>query len=496
MDSFIVSRIESASTITTRICIGEASGEMPRHLMLGQKECGYIVSDMVARQWFYDNIVDRNGKRYLVFNQLEVVPFFEYLISNRSRPVDLLGKIAEAMTILPADFFQTQNGFIEAWRIFFVTDGSLLFLPKMLSDIISVTVDDDVRYAWYGRFVKSQVEVPFALCHQFTQFLYYACTLEAPYESRQVREDAWRHMPLSTILPDVHQECTKWVDSTLSMNPRMQRETVSAAYATAQNLQWWIQQTKTFHELHIDSSVSSATALEHNDKAVTFLKKQSIRASRRAFLRKRGALIITVSLIGAAVVLISGNLISQALKPPYTAGMSAEQVIREFFESWNKLDVSAMSASLARKVKNPYDTEVSTLFVNSKVRMAYEGMNTIIRPDEWLASGKPDVPVSSMIYGVSDVAITPVGMNVYQGRFRFFVPYQDPSEESDLTFNATGTNQVDSIWVSESSVVLEFGVTDSKGYWQISSIKEISNEPVALHQVSTFVRQNIPSQIL
>ncbi|MDX9809611.1 MAG: hypothetical protein RBT04_05625, partial [Sphaerochaetaceae bacterium] len=212
--------------------------------------------------------------------------------------------------------------------------------------------------------------------------------------------------------------------------------------------------------------------------------------------RKRGALIITVSLIGAAVVLISGNLISQALKPPYTAGMSAEQVIREFFESWNKLDVSAMSASLARKVKNPYDTEVSTLFVNSKVRMAYEGMNTIIRPDEWLASGKPDVPVSSMIYGVSDVAITPVGMNVYQGRFRFFVPYQDPSEESDLTFNATGTNQVDSIWVSESSVVLEFGVTDSKGYWQISSIKEISNEPVALHQVSTFVRQNIPSQIL
>ncbi|MDD3997340.1 MAG: hypothetical protein PHH86_06475, partial [Sphaerochaetaceae bacterium] len=62
MDSFVASRIESDSTITTRICIGEASGEIPRHLMLGQKECGYIVSDMVARQWFYDNIVDRNGK--------------------------------------------------------------------------------------------------------------------------------------------------------------------------------------------------------------------------------------------------------------------------------------------------------------------------------------------------------------------------------------------------------------------------------------------------
>ena len=49
---------------------------------------------------------------------------------------------------------------------------------------------------------------------------------------------------------------------------------------------------------------------------------------------------------------------AEALRPPYTAGMSAPEVIEEFHSAQNELDLSKMGASFARGVENPYEMEV------------------------------------------------------------------------------------------------------------------------------------------
>ncbi len=485
MKSFEISNVETKQGLMTQILVGEASGELPRHLMLGTKENGYVVEHGTIRQHFHENIFDRGGKRYITIKEADVQPFSDLFNGRRPDVLHQLRRLAQAILLLPAQFLQTQNGFIEAWRIFFLGDDSFLFLPKTVSDIIAVTVDDSFRFEWYGQFVKSQVEVPFAMCHQFTQFLYMAYCGKAPYAERAVREDSWRHLPLALVKCGLPPEASRWIDETLAMPVRLQREHTSGAYGTSQNLSWWISETEALVTSAPQSTLGQTSIIATTAQAEAFLVAQQKRAGRRLFWRKRGALIVTLTLVVAVVLYTVIGIVADKLKPPYTAGMDPVEIIAEYFASQNALDAERMGSSLARGVKNPFENEVTTLFVNSKVRMAYEGLNTVVRADQWLASNKASIPDSSMVYGIGDLQIRATGPDVYRADFRYFYPSRNPDAPEDPTFNADGSGADAGTWVSESKMSIEFEFSDQKGYWQITAIREIETIPVATYEVET-----------
>jgi len=484
-DVFETIRVEAHQRVMTHMVLGQVSGELPRHLMQGTKETGYIVNKDTVTEWYWDNVIDRGGKRYLIFRELEVVPFSRLFTTDRTDMVKILRNLAFAMTKLPTDFIQSHNGFIELWRIFVITHESFLFLPKTLSDIILFTADDEIRYEMYGQFVKAQTEVPFALCHQFTQLLYTACTLKTPYHDRDVREDRWNHMPLSILQCKIDGQLARWIDQNLVIGYRTQREVTSAASSSAQNLSWWLRETAQFDHITITETRSFEEMVGQSSEARSFLTQQHRRASQRVFWRKKGALIISVTLASAIVLSIIGNYVVQQLKPPYTAGMDGPMIISEFFDSLNALDATRMEASFARRVKNPFEHEVTSLFVNSKVRMAYEGKDTIITADQWVENGKPSIPSYAMIYGVADVRIVQTKENSYRALFRYFIPDEDPDAPADETFGASGNKKAPGYWVSESEMVMDFVLTDQKDYWQIQDIQVVSSVPVGTYMIET-----------
>lgn len=480
MDSITIAHTIIKDTPMTSICIGSSSGELPKHLMTGEKSCGYIVRDDEVTPWYWQAISDRGEERFLVFDRLAILPFSEINRSLRPQAYTLLRSLAEALQKVPAGFVHPTNGFLETWRMFFLEEGGFLLLPESLSQIMLFSTSDADRFFHLGRYFKPNVEHPFGLCHQFTQFLYQAVTGFAPFEDADVREDRWRHLPLALGFTALNSESAQWIDWVLAMEPKEQREQVSAAYSAEENLSWWLEKTAALNWPTTDESQPLEVLEQQHRNVQEFRTSQHRRATRRIFWRKRGALVVTTSLIAILVFSIIGTIVYRELQPPSTAGMSPPQIIYEFIEAQNSLDVSNMGASLARGTKNPYEMEVSGLFVSTKVRQAYEGVDPVMRADTWWEQGKPAIPETSMVYGTLSAEIIQIDESTFRAVLHTLSPLLDGEEESTPGF----------LLLHEIERIIDFDFRNTKGYWQITNITPIKETLLATHKVETYSKEN------
>jgi len=154
--------------------------------------------------------------------------------------------------------------------------------------------------------------------------------------------------------------------------------------------------------------------------------------------------------------------------------MSAPQVIEEFFVGRNSLDTQKMSASLVRSVKNPFDTEVTSLFVNSRIRKAYEGIDAVIQAGQWIDEGMQPIPESTVIYGTVDLKIEEIGQGTYRATYRSFSP-ADRAEES------TGVLEL-----QEWKNATEFTLTKRREHWMIERIEHTGSTLITTHMVPTY----------
>lgn len=463
MTGFEITPIESTEGKACQIFLGETSGELPRHLLVGTKECAYLVREGELVEHFGQNISEYNRKRFLVIHEEDVKPFSYLFTLDKTEAFGLLQELSAALLLLPPEFLQSNDGFIELWRIWFIDSDGILFLSRKISDTILVSVDDETRYQWSGRYRRTSIEVPFALCHQLTQLLYQILTGIAPYGEKQARYDAYRHIPLAYY--GYGAALAEFVDSTLALPPRLQRIEFSAAYSTTQNVSWFMQATG---QLDLASLATPELALIEKFKA-----DQEKRVNFKQFLRRRGALLVSSLVILIIVLSMTVSAIRGALEPPYTAELSAPEVIAEFFEAQNRLDGESMRAPLARGVKNIFEHEVTTLFVNSQVRQAYESFNPIVAAPIWLAAKNEPLPYGSLVYGVDDVVIKADGPQSYLVTLNYYYP--ERRDEGSVDF-----------WVGQSALTLRFTVTDVKGYVQITSIEQLENQEVNQHLVKTY----------
>jgi hypothetical protein len=476
MDNMSICQTTIHGKKMTSICIGESSGDLPLHLMTGEKAVGFIVHGDTVEPWLWEAIRDRDGKRYIDGPVLPLIPFVELSKSLRNEALQRLRQLATAFMKVPANFIHPSGGMIETWRIFFLEEEGVLILPVELSQIMLYSVSEETKFTHVSRYMKPDTEPPFGLCHQFSQFLYLACAGFAPYEAPDVREDHFRHLPLSTGFSGIDADFAQWIDHTLSMEPRVQRETVSAAYSAEDNLTWFLDSTANFRWDPQYDTVAWEEVVEKSPSVATFVQQQRKRAERRRFLRRRGALLATIALLSILVLTAVGNMVYDALQPPYTARMSAYEVVEEFFSSQNNLDLAKMDASLTRSARNPFETEVSSLFVNTKVRQAYEGFNAVIRADQWIAEGRPPIPESSLVYGVVDLDIVAKEDNRYRATYLIYYPSAEPDEEGFPT-------TVDVI-----ERVTDFQLTQDRGFWQIEEITPIEATRIGVEKLITHPR--------
>ena len=103
-----------------------------------------------------------------------------------------------------------------------------------------------------------------------------------------------------------------------------------------------------------------------------FIQTARKRISRKRFVRRNSGKIAAAAVLCAALIAVTAAAVVHIRKPPKTAGMSAEAVIRGFYTAVGTLDQTITGVYTKNKAAALYDGLMIHLYVTGKTREAYE----------------------------------------------------------------------------------------------------------------------------
>lgn len=114
-----------------------------------------------------------------------------------------------------------------------------------------------------------------------------------------------------------------------------------------------------------------------------FIQTARKRISRKRFVRRNSGKIAAAAVLCAALIAVTAAVVVHLRKPPKTAGMSAEAVIRGFYTAVGTLDQTITGAYTKNKAAALYDGLMVHLYVTGKTREAYERKKIYYTPQEF-----------------------------------------------------------------------------------------------------------------
>ena len=220
-----------------------------------------------------------------------------------------------------------------------------------------------------------------------------------------------------------------------------------------------------------------------NSDYAQFMGKAEKTAKRNAFWRVKGT-IITVSAIAAIAILgFAGNWLYRFLQPPATAGMEQEAIIEALYDAQNNLDTELLTDAV-KGCRLPQEMEVTSLYVTTRTRMAYEAINPVVSAAEWTEAGKPAIPDYSIIYGVVVDSITQTDENNFIADVTWFTPYAEEDDEEHIGGYVY-------LYHVQQSFEFEW---NRRGWWNITDSEIIEREEIGREAVEHIPSGNAVSQ--
>jgi hypothetical protein len=152
-----------------------------------------------------------------------------------------------------------------------------------------------------------------------------------------------------------------------------------------------------------------------------FRKKKKASVKTKRFLVKNTA-IITGCLIAALVLgLTVRSILSGRAQMPTTQGMTPREVVEAYYGAMDTLDHTVMESCVTGKAGKDDISMVSSLFVMSRVRMAYEMNNPVLSAQEWLDAG--GLPTDLTVVGITDMDLEALDTDAVDGEVSFRASY-------------------------------------------------------------------------
>ena len=345
---------------------------------------GWVVAPPSVKEWRFTGVTEKSGATMLYGPWLPVQPLASILELPASEALPFLIRLVDALQLLKdrrLTLFPLQTD-----AVLFCEDGAVLFLPadimRELRGLRPFSMNKDTFESMYNPDLRDEKMVSFALgC-----LLYRLITGTFPFTGDSV-EDMHEQMRKLEILAPMANEASPFIMAALSRS----RSGVPSIDDWAEILRVWNE--KSTLQLTARTAPASASPLAQK------------RFRRRLFWEKnwRTALIIAgvVIVVGAGL----GSVFKGVFAPRVTRGYSPRQIVQTFYESMNRLDQTTMGACVIDGAGKAEISEVTNLYVISRVSMGYEGKSTIIAADEWDKEGKPTIPSPRTIYGVTDLSV-------------------------------------------------------------------------------------------
>lgn len=207
-----------------------------------------------------------------------------------------------------------------------------------------------------------------------------------------------------------------------------------------------------FAGIQADEVPAQQAALE------AFIQTARKRISRKRFVRRNSGKIAAAAVVCAVLIAVTAAVVVHLRKPPETAGMSAEAVIRGFYTAVGTLDQTITGAYTKNKAAVLYDGLMVHLYVTGKTREAYERKKIYYTPQEFFnlcesARSVDAVPAADeklirykkavikllgggSVYGISGLEIAPAAQTGwFDVRFYHWLPIFS-SEEAEAAAKA------------------------------------------------------------
>jgi len=188
-------------------------------------------------------------------------------------------------------------------------------------------------------------------------------------------------------------------------------------------------------------------------KAILIEKKFK---SRRWF-RHSGWKLFTALAVTAAVLTFVSAPLRKMLEAPVTAGMTTMEVANTFYDAINAMDTEIMEDCLAKKVGKGDVNLITTMYVTSKMRQGYEGINAPPLAENWINEGKPELPEGTWPWGISGLVLTELKDGRIKAHYLFWTPPEGGTESPVKSWSVSRTD------------ILSF--TQGKKSWEISKIQ-------------------------
>ena len=418
-----------------------------------------------------------NSKRCLCFDEkafgaLDPIPATELPMSLRYRSFELLNNLADALTLIEND--SNQKDYLD-WNFstlslssfYFLPDDSVFILPGKVSTIIDSLMSDEDKFAnkeaWYVHLQAND----FGKANFLFQLVYFALTGIKPYGLEDVRNTGYKPVPISLYFINnqgkLPVECEKFLKEIEHVFKMSKKD----MYQVRSPYEYFKEKLTAAQKVSTPSSYIQTNSIICED----YLLKLNKRANRANFLRKKGTVLALILAAVIVIIAIAWYYIALAIAPPETAGSSKEEIVRYYYNALNDLDITKLEDSLASGCKSPDSGEVTSLYISTKTRQAYENVDSLINPQEWLDEGQPALIEGGMVYGVTNLEIEEISDTKVRATFDYYEPYDEETEEAE-EFDPY-TEKETSTQIARYKKVVDFTFVSKNTWLEISSIDEI-----------------------
>jgi hypothetical protein len=290
-------------------------------------------------------------------------------------------------------------------------DGTLLILPEAWSLLLSANESEESLDSGQRRltFPDTTMFEPWRVrLYALVNALYFMITRRWPYpgddlESYRRYQRRNLAMPVELIYPDMDADLARWINASLQME----------ADGLAEDIE---DQLRKLGERrpHIpgDGLPEYRRPRDPEDRKrepanFAFYRRQLQRERVFAWVKRRSLpLVIAASVL---IVAVAGTIttVQNLTADLLITGLEPAEVVREFYESFNRLDHEFMSQATAGRAGQGAISRISNMYVVSTIREGTEMRSVFMNAEQWLSLPEDQRPslTDRLVFGLGDLEI-------------------------------------------------------------------------------------------
>lgn len=378
-------------------------------------EPGLIIKNKKTEPWECTDSLEYDGK--LIFPG----PYYEgNTLADIDLTIEIIFNLANVFQVFINENIPLEVLYLPG--IFILNDGGVLIPPPLLVNYIcsQLSENENMNFLQPYNHPDKQGETLFSFI--LGVLAYKLLTKELPYFGNsitEIREKMRSSKPVEVeyLKPGIKKSLAVLINQSFSLKDI--------------NIVDWINQLQLWKE---EGAIDPINPEEHLHLQKSATKKQNKRQKqfeRKQFFSHNWKTITVITAVLASIISFSIGPIKNAMEPPITTGMTAEEVVETYYRGILDMDVEIMEDCIIKAAGKNDINEVTQLYVISKVRTGYEGKSGLISAQDWNDGVITTLEPGEQVYGIANLTLDKIDNSSFQANYIRWYPNIPEDAESE-----------------------------------------------------------------